>query len=211
MTQASQVSESRIFAGVPPHGAGQAIGLLGGSFDPPHGGHRCISEIALNRLGLDALWWMVTPGNPLKDVAALPPLTRRMRRAAALAAHPQITISGAEEALGPRFTADLVRILQARSPAARFVWIMGSDNLAQFHRWEDWRGIAASVPVAVVNRPGFLATPLNARAAQALAARRIDEADALRLADCAPPAWVVLGGPRSRLSSTAIRSGVDPS
>ena len=209
--QSSKVRSSRIFAGVPPHGAGQAIGLLGGSFDPAHGGHRCISEIALRRLGLDALWWMVTPGNPLKDVAALPPLGARMRKAAALAAHPRITISGAEAGLGTRFTADLVGILKARSPTVRFIWIMGSDNLAQFHRWEAWRDIAAAVPIAVVNRPGFLASALNARAAQALAARRIDEADALRLADCTPPAWVVLGGPRSGLSSTAIRSGGNPS
>ena len=207
MTQASQPRESRIFTGVPPHGTGQAIGLLGGSFDPAHDGHRRISEIALNRLGLDALWWIVTPGNPLKDVAALPPLAERMRRAAALAAHPQIAICGAEERLGTRFTADLVRILKARSPTVRFAWIMGSDNLAQFHRWEDWRDIAATIPIAVVGRPGFLASALNARAAQALAAQRVDEADARRLADCVPSAWVVLGGPRSGLSSTAIRSG----
>jgi nicotinate-nucleotide adenylyltransferase len=202
---------SRIFEGVPPRGAGQAIGLLGGSFNPPHEGHRRISEMALRRLRLDCLWWMVTPGNPLKDVAALPPLAERMRLAAAIAADPRIVISGAEQGFRTRYTADLIAILKTRAPSVRFVWVMGSDNLAQFHRWEDWRAIARSTPIAVVNRPGFLAKALSSRAAHALRRWRIDEQDAGTLADRAPPAWVFLYGPRSEVSSTALRGCVDAS
>jgi nicotinate-nucleotide adenylyltransferase len=202
---------SRSFEGVPPHGAGQRIGLLGGSFNPPHEGHRRISLMALRRLGLDCLWWMVTPGNPLKDVAALPPLAERMRRAAAIAAHPRIVISGAEQVFRTPYTADLIAILKMRAPDVRFVWVMGSDNLAQFHRWEDWHAIARSVPIAVVNRPGFLAAALSARSTWALLRYRVDEQDALALADRDPPAWVFMNGPRSTVSSTALRGSVDPS
>lgn len=202
---------SRIFAGVPPHGAGQRIGLLGGSFNPPHEGHRRISVTALRRLGLDCLWWMVTPGNPLKDVAQLPPLAERMRQAAAIAAHPRIVISGAELGFRTRYTADLITILKTRAPGVRFVWVMGSDNLAQFHHWDDWRAIAGSVPIAVVNRPGFLAAALSARATWALLRYRVDEHDARSLADRHPPAWIFLSGPRSAVSSTALRGSANPS
>ncbi|MGH6925229.1 MAG: nicotinate-nucleotide adenylyltransferase [Propylenella sp.] len=202
---------SRIFAGLPPHGRGQAIGLLGGTFNPPHEGHRRISEIALRRLGLDRLWWMVTPGNPLKDVAALPPLAERLRRAAVTAAHPLIDFSGAEQTFRTRYTANLISILKARAPAVRFVWVMGSDNLAGFHRWEDWRSIARSVPIAVINRPGFLAAALASPAAQALSRYRVDEADGAKLAACRPPAWIFVTGPRSALSSTALRARCNPS
>ncbi len=183
---------------------------MGGTFNPPHEGHRRISLIALRRLRLDRLWWMVTPGNPLKDVAALPPLAERMAHAAEMAAHPRIDISGAETVFNTRYTADLVRILKRRAPSTRFVWVMGSDNLVQFHLWEDWREIAGSVPIAVVNRPGFLTAGLSSRAATALAQYRIDEADSGTLADCAPPAWSFLWGPRSPLSSTALRALKSP-
>jgi nicotinate-nucleotide adenylyltransferase len=205
------MTPSRIFSGLPPHGSSQAIGLLGGTFNPPHEGHRRISLIALKRLGLDRLWWMVTPGNPLKDVAALPPLEERMRRAAETAAHPQIDVSGAEQMFRTRYTADLISIVRKRAPKIRFVWVMGSDNLAGLHRWEDWRSIARSVPIAVINRPGFLAAPLASPAAQALSRYRVDEADGGALASCRPPAWVFLTGPRSALSSTALRAGRNPS
>lgn len=202
---------SRIFAGLPPHGAGQAIGLMGGSFNPPHEGHRRIAVMALKRLALDSLWWLVTPGNPLKDVAALPPLDARMQSAAEIAAHPRIVISGAEHAFSTRYTADLIAILRKRAPDVRFVWVMGSDNLAQFHLWEDWRKIAQAIPIAVIGRPGFLAAGLSSRAARALGAWRIDEADASALAGCTPPAWTFLTGPRSAASSTELRQRGSPS
>ena len=197
---------SRSFAGLPPHGSGQAIGLMGGTFNPPHEGHRRISELALRRLGLDRLWWMVTPGNPLKDTVGLAPLDARMRRAADMASDPRIFVSGAEQVFATRYTADFIAIVKARAPAVLFVWVMGSDNLAQFHQWEDWRRIADAVPIAVINRPGHLAAGLSSRAAQALARHRVDEADARSLASRAPPCWAFITGPRSAASSTALRS-----
>lgn len=184
---------------------------MGGSFDPPHEGHRRIAVQALGRLGLDRLWWMVTPGNPLKENMALPPLDQRMRRAADLAAHPRIAVSGAERLFRTRYTADLIAILKSRAAGTRFVWVMGSDNLAQFHRWENWRGIAAGVPIAVINRPGCLAPALSSRAALALHRYRVDEADALSLAGREPPAWAFITAPRSGTSSTALRALTVPS
>jgi nicotinate-nucleotide adenylyltransferase len=149
---------------------------------------------------------MVTPGNPLKRNGGLAPLRKRMQEAAEIASHPRIAISGAEAMFRTRYTADLIRILTGREPATRFVWIMGSDSLTDFHRWEDWRSIAASVPIAVVNRPRSLAAPLQARAAQALRDYRIDADDARTLPDRPPPAWLFLMGPRTAVSSTALRS-----
>ena len=198
---------SRIYRGLPPHGAGQAIGLFGGSFNPPHAGHRQASLFALRRLGLDQLWWMVTPGNPLKENGGLAPLDQRMRAAAEIASHPRIAISGAETGFRTRYTADLIQILKERQPKTRFVWIMGSDSLTDFHRWEDWRRIAASVPIAVVNRPRSLCAPLSSRAALALGRYRIDAEDTTTLPDQPPPAWAFLIGPRTAASSTALRSG----
>lgn len=198
---------SRVYGGLPPHGAGQRIGLYGGSFDPAHDGHRQVSLLALRRLALDCLWWLVTPGNPLKDARVLPPLCERMRRAAETAAHPRIMITGAEAAFGTRYTADFIRIVRSRVPTTRFVWIMGSDNLAQIHRWSRWREIAEALPIAVVNRPGYLAAPLFSVAAQALREHRIDAEDAPLLASMPPPAWAFLTGPRTPASSTALRRG----
>ena len=197
---------SRIYPGLPPHPAGARIGLYGGSFNPAHQGHRQVSLLALKRLGLHRIWWLVSPGNPLKDISALPPQRERMQRAAEVAAHPRIVITGAEAALRTRYTADFIRIVTQRAPSSRFVWLMGSDNLLQFHRWEDWRAIADRVPLAIVNRPGSLTAAMTARAAQVLARHRVDEADALTIALREPPAWVFLTGPRTAASSTALRS-----
>jgi nicotinate-nucleotide adenylyltransferase len=182
------------------------IGLLGGSFNPPHEAHLEISLTARKRLGLDQVWWLVSPGNPLKDPAALAPFERRLRRAAKVAGHPRIVITGAEAALGTRYTADILGTLARRRPAGRFVWVMGSDNLAQFDRWERWRDIAVTVPIAVVNRPGYLLAALSSPAAQALRNYRIDERCATRLADAAPPVWCFIIAPRTGLSSTALRA-----
>jgi nicotinate-nucleotide adenylyltransferase len=192
---------------LPPHAAGQRIGLFGGSFNPTHAGHRQASLLALRKLQLDQLWWVVSPGNPLKDVRALPPLEQRMHAAAQVAAHPRIVVTGIEAELRTRYTADLIRALRQRAPAVRFVWVMGSDNLAQFHHWDRWREIAAEIPIAVVNRPGHLAAALSAPAPWALSRHRVDEADAAMLASQSPPAWVFLTGPRSVASSTTLRAG----
>jgi nicotinate-nucleotide adenylyltransferase len=200
-------ARSRVYRGLPPHGKGQRIGIFGGSFNPPHAGHRQASLFALRRLGLDKIWWMVTPGNPLKKNGSLPAMADRMRAAAEMAADPRIAVSGAEAVFRTRYTADLIQILKNRDPTTRYVWIMGSDSLTDFHRWEDWRRLAGSVPIAVVNRPRSLAAPLSARAAQGIGSYRIDAEDSVTLPDREPPAWVFLIGPRISASSTAIRSG----
>ena len=197
---------SRTYRGLPPHGKGQAIGLFGGTFNPPHAGHRQASLFALRRLGLDQVWWMVTPGNPLKKNGSLPTLAARIQAAAEIAAHPRIAVSGAEALFRTRYTADLIKILRRRDPMTHFVWIMGSDSLTDFYRWEDWQTIARLVPIAVVNRPRSLAAPVSSRAALALSRYRIDADDSATLPNRPPPAWVFLIGPRIKASSTAIRS-----
>jgi nicotinate-nucleotide adenylyltransferase len=190
---------------LPAHGPGLRIGLYGGSFHPAHAGHRHVSLLALRRLGLDRLWWIVTPGNPLKDRSGLPPACQRAAAAGALARHPRIDITCFEEAIGARYTVETLTYLAARCPTARFVWIMGADSLASFHRWRGWRTIASLMPMAVVDRPGWTLRSTHSPAALALAPFRIDETDAPLLAGRAPPAWVFIHGPRSALSSSALR------
>jgi len=140
------------------------IGLLGGSFNPAHGGHRRISVAALAQLGLDEIWWLVTPQNPLKPVAGMALLAARLASAAAAARHPRIRSLAIERELGTTYTVDTIAALQRRFPADRFIWIMGADNLAQFHRWHDWRGLARRVPIAVFARPGYSDNGLGAPA-----------------------------------------------
>jgi nicotinate-nucleotide adenylyltransferase len=200
--------KGRAMAGLPilpRHAPGMRIGLIGGSFNPPHAGHRLASLTALKRLALDRVWWLVTPGNPLKDVAALPPLAARMAAARALARHPRIDVSGFEAAIGTRYTYDAIAYLVRRCPGVRFVWIMGGDNLATFHRWRKWRDIALLVPLAVVDRPGETLRAAQAKAAVVLASARLGEGLGHRLADAPLPAWMMLHGPRSPLSSTQLR------
>lgn len=182
------------------------IGLYGGSFDPAHLGHRHVTTTALRRLRLDRVWWLVSPGNPLKDRSRLTPLAQRCEQAARIAAHPRIAVTGFEAALGVRFTVQTLRYLTRRRPGVRFVWIMGADSLSTFHRWKGAAEIARLMPIAVIDRPGSTLTPLSARAARRLAANRLPEAAAPALASRRPPAWVFLHGPRSKLSSTAIRA-----
>lgn len=184
---------------------GLAIGLLGGSFNPAHEGHRHVSEVALKRLGLDYVWWLVSPQNPLKPVAGMAPLARRLATAQAFAGHPRIAVMDIERTLATRFTADTLGELQRRFPAVHFVWLMGSDNLAGFHRWKRWQEIARRVPIAVVMRPGSELAALKAKAAQRLAASRCRNPKAF--ARARPPALIVLDGPRNRASATAIRTG----
>ncbi|MCB1491048.1 MAG: nicotinate-nucleotide adenylyltransferase [Rhodobiaceae bacterium] len=181
------------------------IGLLGGSFNPAHAGHRHISLLAQARLRLDVVWWLVTPGNPLKDHAELAAMERRLANAQAVAGHPRIRVTGYEAAIGTTYTADTLEKLTAQCPSVRFVWLMGADNLATFHHWDRWRDIARTIPFAVLDRPGATLRALSAPAAQALARFRIPEFEAETLPDRAPPAWVFLFGPRSPESSTRLR------
>ncbi len=197
---------SRVYPGIPPHGSGQTIGLYGGSFNPPHAGHRRVALIALRRLQLDAIWWLVSPGNPLKDHDGLAEHDERMLAAAATARHPRIAITGLERRHGLHFTADLAGFLTTRCPRTRFVWIMGGDNLAQFHLWHRWTRIADQIPMAIINRPGWLAAASNARVAQIYAQSRIDEQDASHLPYLSPPAWTYITAPRTDLSSSIIRA-----
>ncbi len=176
------------------------IGLLGGSFNPPHKGHLYVSEVAKRALGLSAVWWLVTPGNPLKRASELADLLTRTALAQQVAGA-QATVTAIEGRIGTRYTVDTLRALRRRFPDVRFVWLMGSDNLAGFGRWKDWATIAASVPIVVVRRPGTaldtLKSPLVRRFGQA---RRLT----------APPCVLLLDGPRSPQSSSAIRMALEP-
>jgi len=190
---------------LPPHSPGLRIGLLGGSFNPPHDAHRAATLLALKRLKLDHVWWLVTPGNPLKDIRALPPLSERIAAARRLARHPRIHVTGIEATFGTRFTCDTLGRLLRRCPGVRFVWVMGADNLPQFHRWRNWRAIARLVPIAVIDRAPDGLHAVAAIAPQALARSRISESAAATLAARRPPAWVYLHGLKSPLSSTGLR------
>jgi nicotinate-nucleotide adenylyltransferase len=182
------------------------IGLFGGTFDPPHQAHRAASLIALRRLGLHRVWWLVTPGNPLKDTRGLAPLETRIAAARTLARHSRIDVSGIEAAIGARYTYQTVRYLLARCPGVKFVWIMGADNLRSFHRWQNWRRIAALLPIAVIDRMGPSLYATAAIAGLALAGTRLPESAARALATRKAPAWIYLHGLKSSLSSTALRA-----
>jgi len=192
--------------GLPSTGPGQRIGLLGGSFNPPHVAHRQISEVVLKRLGLDQVWWLVTPGNPLKGRGELAPLAERLVLCRAMAKNPRIEVTAFERDLPTAFTAGTLAFLKRRSPLVRFVWIMGADNLAGFHHWRRWREILTMVPVVVVDRPGWRLKALASKAARAFAGSRVPEARAMGLVAMPPPAWTFLTGPLSSVSSTDLRS-----
>ena len=184
------------------------IGLLGGTFNPAHDAHREISLTALKRLGLDQVWWLVTPGNPLKDVSSLPSLARRVAAARKAAHHPRIAVTGFDGGCGGGYTIDLLNALRERFPSVHFVWLMGADNLAQFHRWKAWPEIFAVMPIAVLDRPGYRLKARANQAAQRFAPYYVDETDAAGLALLVPPAWTILSHRLSELSSTDLRKGV---
>jgi nicotinate-nucleotide adenylyltransferase len=183
------------------------IGLLGGSFNPAHDAHRAASLFALKRLKLDRVWWLVSPGNPLKDVSGLPDLSARIDAARKIADDPRIIVTGIEVEFRTRYTVDTIARLRQRFPRARFVWLMGADNLSQFSRWRDWQTIAALLPIAVIDRPSHSLRALASTSAQRLARYRLDETEAKRLADCRAPAWMFLRGLKLPLSSTQLRTG----
>src|SRR6185503_1347169 len=155
-------------------------------------------------------WWIVSPGNPLKNRAEQAPLAERMVLARGIAKNPRIEVTDFEGDLPTPYTASTIAFLKRRSPLVRFVWIMGADNLASFHRWQNWREIFTTVPIAVVDRPGWRMKALASKAAQAFAGQRVPETDARALLHAPAPAWTFLTGPLSHLSSTAIRGNVRP-
>jgi nicotinate-nucleotide adenylyltransferase len=195
-------------APLPPYGDSRRvrIGLLGGSFNPAHDGHLHISRMALRRLALDQVWWLVSPGNPLKQGQDMADVSVRLASARAAARHPRVRPTDIECRLGTRYTVDTVAHLQSRFPRTRFVWLMGADNLVQFHRWRGWLRLARLVPIAVFDRPGYSFGPVHARAARRLAPDRVPLCAAAGLVERPPPAWVFLPIRRHEASATAIRA-----
>lgn len=183
------------------------IGVLGGSFNPAHAGHRHISLEALKRLKLDEVWWMVSPQNPLKPMKGMAPLAVRLLEAQQVARHPRIRVTSIEVELGTRYTADTLKALKARFPRTRFVWLMGGDNLIQVDRWDRWTSIFETVPVAVFARPTYSLRALSSRAARRFAGQRLHQGQADQLADRRPPAWGYLLVPLDATSATDIRAG----
>lgn len=190
-------------AGFPTASKGMVIGLLGGSFDPAHEGHVHLTRQALARMGLDRVWWLVTPGNPLK--ARQPaPMAARLARARALMTDPRVKITDLEAKLGTRATIETLERLQAIYPGVHFVWLMGADNLVQFHKWSRWRDILRAVPVGVLARPGLGLAARTSVAARAFGVNQIARGENLR--GKAAPAWCFVNMPMKAASSSAIRA-----
>ncbi len=185
------------------------IGLLGGSFNPAHAGHRHISLEAMRLLGLDEVWWLVSPQNPLKPRAGMASLGERMASAEAAARHPRIRPTTIEQAMGTRYAVDTVQALQRRRPGARFIWLMGADILPELHRWRRWRCFARTVPIAVLARPGFMGPALKSPAMAWLRRWRRPAGQAARWTDWPLPAIMILDIRQTALSATALRAA-DP-
>jgi nicotinate-nucleotide adenylyltransferase len=182
------------------------IGLLGGSFNPAHEGHRYISLLALKRLRLDEVWWVLTPQNPLKSARDTAPFEDRLKAAKRVARHPRIRVTDIERRLGTSHTADTLALLVRRCPKCRFVWLMGADNLVQVSEWKDWRRIFRLVPIAVFSRPPYSKIALVARAARVFAENRVAESRARSIPTMSPPAWVFLHTRPHAGSATRIRA-----
>ena len=189
--------------------SGPLTGLLGGSFNPAHGAHRKITLFALNALGLDEVWWLVSPGNPLKPPRGMAPLAARVRSARAMARRAPIRVTAIERELATRFTVDTLRALKRRYPERRFVWLMGADNLAQFHRWKDWRAIARSMPIAVIARPGYDAQALASPAMAWLRRYRLPATGLKNRQEWSAPALIALRFDPDPRSATELRQA-DP-
>jgi len=184
---------------------GMRVGLFGGSFNPAHEGHAHVAETALRRLRLDRVIWLVSPQNPLKPTHETEELTRRVWNALRYAQGPSMIVSDAETRIGSRYTIDTLRVLKARYPGVCFVWIMGADSLATFHRWRGWTQIMRETPVAVVSRPWTALKSRTSPAARRFASARLPSSAAPTLPCRKPPAWVYLRGPLNFTSSTALR------
>ncbi|MEO9683266.1 MAG: nicotinate-nucleotide adenylyltransferase [Tateyamaria sp.] len=185
--------------------SGQTIGLLGGSFDPAHEGHAHITREAMKRFGLTRVWWLVSPGNPLKAHGPAP-LDQRMERARGVIQDPRVTVTDIEGTLGTRYTAQTLAALMRRYPGVRFVWLMGADNLAQLHHWQDWQWIMDHVPVGVLARPDDRISARLSRAARLYAPYRITGRASQTLVRADAPAWCFVNVPMSGQSSSAIRA-----
>lgn len=181
------------------------MGLLGGSFDPPHEGHAHITREALKQFGLDRVWWLVSPGNPLKHRGPAP-LERRLDAARAVMDHPRVEVTGIEAEIGTRFTAETLERLVSLYPYVRFVWLMGADNLAQFHRWQRWQGIAATVPIGVIARPVDRTAARASPAARRFRSVRLRESEAPLLAGRRAPALCFVNVPMRNISSSKLRA-----
>jgi nicotinate-nucleotide adenylyltransferase len=187
---------------------GKRIGLLGGSFDPAHQGHVHITREALKRFDLQEVWWLVSPGNPLKERGPAP-MAERIKRAQDVMQHPRVYVSGIEAELKTRYTAETLRALQQRFPFAQFTWLMGADNLAQFHLWKDWQEIMQSVPIGVLARPGERIEGRTAPAAQIYRHALLKGRHSQRLSYAKAPAWSFINVPMRDISSTALRARGD--
>ncbi|PUB18587.1 nicotinate-nucleotide adenylyltransferase [Yoonia sediminilitoris] len=185
--------------------AGQVIGLLGGSFDPPHEGHVHITKAALKRFDLDRVWWLVSPGNPLKT-AGPAPIDDRLQAARAVMTHPRVLVTDIETHLGTRYTAQTIAALHRRYPGVRFVWLMGADNLTGLHRWHDWRWIMDNVPVGVLARPGDRLAARTSKAARIYAQAKLPKQASHGLGRRKAPVWSFVNLPMSDQSSSAIRA-----
>ncbi len=184
---------------------GQVVGLFGGSFDPPHQGHVHVTQEAMKAFGLDQVWWLVSPGNPLKKRGPAP-LAQRVDAARAVMQHPRVEVTDIEALTGTRATADTLAALRRLYPLVRFVWLMGADNLAQFHRWKDWRLIMDSIPVGVIARPGDRISARMSPAARLYAKYRIDGQARHLLGRADAPAWCFVNVPMVDVSSTDLRN-----
>lgn len=185
--------------------SGMRVGLLGGSFDPAHKGHVHLTQVALRRFGLDRVIWLVSPGNPLKDRGPAP-LEVRIDRARAIMQHPKVIVSDFEARIGTAYTAETIDALQASHTGVRFVWLMGADNLQQFHRWQRWQDILQALPVGVLARPGWRQSGLHSRTARQYRAARLPGRASRLLADQTAPAWCFVNMPLIPVSSTELRA-----
>ena len=185
---------------------GNRIGLFGGSFNPPHPGHLMVAQTALRRLKLHQVWWLVSPGNPLKSHRDLMPIEERVAAVQDLARHPQMKVTAYEKVLGTSYSARTIQQLQLRRPRLKFVWLMGADNLSNFHHWQNWQSIIEGVPVAIVDRPKATLSSLSAHVCQRYGFAQLPEKRADQLPDCAPPCWTILRGPLDETSSTLLRN-----
>ena len=191
---------------IPPFGAGQRIGLFGGSFNPAHRGHVAVALYALKKLKLDWIWWLVAPQNPLKDPAGYADYEERLKQVRRVARHPRFVVSDLEREFGTTTTASFLRKLAPAMAKGHFVWIMGADSFAGLHKWNEWREIPATLPLAVFARPGWSLQALGSPAAHLLERHRVDSSDAALLAGMRAPAWVFLNMPLRYESSTEIRN-----